>query len=227
MAKFESYKDYFYEGTEVLKNLLDIRDEKKLSDTERSLVSVRISEINQAPVKGNFDFKHLREINKFLFQDLYEWAGELRKCEMEKIDVFCLYSNLDYFANVIFSKLEQDNYFINFSDQEKITKLVDLFGDINALHPFREGNGRTQREFIEELAKVNGISLDLTQIGQNTMIDASHKSMSGDNTKLYDLFEECSKPISKELQIYYICNYCEPKLAKKLVNNVMGKNKKR
>lgn len=227
MAKFENYKDYFYDGTEILKNLLDIRDEKLLSDTERRLVSVRISEIANDPVKGEFDFKHLKGINRFLFQDLYDWAGELRKCEMEKRDVFCLYSNLEYFANEIFSKLKMDNYFINYQEEEKMVKLVDMFGDINALHPFREGNGRTQREFIEELAKINGINLDLTKIGQQTMIEASHRSMSGDNNMLYELFNECSKPISKELQIYYICHYCEPRLAKKLNDNLLGKSKNR
>ena len=230
MSKFENYKDYFYDNTEVLKNLLDIRDEKLLNDTERRLVSIRISEINkelECPVQGSFDFDHLKRINKFLFQDLYEWAGDLRKCEMEKIDVFCLYSNLEYFANVIFSKIKEENYYIDYDYDDKIAKLVDLFGDINALHPFREGNGRTQREFIEELAKVNGISLDLTRIGQNTMIEASHRSMNGDNSVLYELFKECSNPISLKYQIYNVCHYCEPRLQKKLNNNLLAKSKKR
>ena len=146
---------------------------------------------------------------------------------MEKIDVFCLYSNLEIFADNIFSKLAEENYFMDYPEEEKIKKLVELFGDINALHPFREGNGRTQREFVEELAKVNGINLDLTQIGQNSMIEASHRSMNGDNNKLLDLFKECSNPISVNYQIYNICHYCEPKLQKKLCNSVLNKSKKR
>lgn len=227
MEKFENYKDYFYEGSEILKNKMDISEEKLLSDTERRLVSLRISEISQSPIPGAFDFEHLKSINRYLFQDLYDWAGETRKCEMEKIDVFCLYSNIDFYANDIFSRLKRDGYFINHPYEEKIVKLADLFADINALHPFREGNGRTQREFIEELAKVNCINLDLTQIGQNTMIDASHQSMLGNNSKLHELFKECSKVISSQLQLYYIYNYCEPKLAKQLFDSVMTKGKKR
>ena len=221
MAMFENYKDYFYEGTEVLKNKLNIRDERDLNDKERSLVSLRVSQITESPVKGEFDFEHLKKINEYLFQDLYEWAGQLRKCEMSKSDIFCLYSNLEYFANSIFSRLKDDNYFMDLTESEKITKLVDLFGDINALHPFREGNGRTQREFIEELAKVNGINLDLTHISRENMIEASHRSINGDNGELFELFYGCSKPVSKEMQIYYICNYCEPKLAKRMIDTVM------
>ena len=228
--KYENYKDYFYEGTEVLRNKSGITDQQQLNDQERSVVALRISEISllsykKVPGMGSFDFDHLKAINRFLFQDLYEWAGEMRKCEMEKIDIFCLYSNLEYFANCIFEGLKKDEYFINLSYDEKISKLVDLFGDINALHPFREGNGRTQREFIEELAKVNGIKLDLTQIGQNKMIEASHRSMHGDNSYLLEMFNECSEPSSRELQLFSISNYCEPRLAKKLINSVLNKNK--
>ena len=223
--KFENYKDYFYDGTEVLMNKLDIRDQDELNNTERSLVSLRISELNQNPIPGNFDFEHLKSINKYLFQDLYEWAGELRKCEMEKGVIFCLYSNLEFFASSIFAKLQEDSYFISLSYDEKISKLVELFADINALHPFREGNGRTQREFIEELAKVNGVNLDLTKIGQQTMIQASYRSINGDNRQLADLFAECSSEMSKQMQLYNISTLCAPKLAKKLFNSVMNKGR--
>ena len=230
--KYENYKDYFYEGTEVLKNKSGITNQQQLNDQERSIVALRISEISlmsykQLPGMGNFDFNHLKAINRFLFQDLYEWAGEMRKCEMEKLDIFCLYSNLEYFANSIFEGLKKDEYYIDLSYSDKLSKLADLFGDINALHPFREGNGRTQREFIEELAKVNGIDLDLTHIGQIKMIEASHRSMYGDNSYLLEMFNEYSSPSSRESQLFSISNYCEPKLAKKLINRVLDKNKKR
>ena len=227
MKNFENYKDYFYDNTEILRNKLDIRDQEELNNKERSLVSLRISELNQNPIPGNFDFEHLKAINSYLFQDLYEWAGQCRKCEMEKAVIFCLYSNIEFFANSIFTKLQEDNYFINNTYGEKIAKLVDLFADINALHPFREGNGRTQREFIEELAKVNGINLDLTKIGQQTMIHASHQSINGNNSQLLDLFTEFSKPMSSQMQIYYISTLCNPKLAKKLINGIMNKGKTR
>ena len=227
MKNYENYKDYFYENTEVLRNILDIRDQQLLNNTERKLVSLRISELGQNPIPGSFDFNHLKAINRYLFQDLYEWSGESRKCEMEKMDIFCLYSNIDDYANEIFNGLKESNYFINCTYDEKIEKLADLFGDINALHPFREGNGRTQREFIEELAKINGVNLDLTQIGQKKMIEASHMSMLGDNSLLIELFNTCSSTISLQLQFYNIYNLCEPKLAKKLFDNDMSNNKKR
>ena len=64
----------------------------------------------------------------------------------------------------MFNKLKQDKYFINYDNDTKLDKLVELFADINALHPFREGNGRSQRLFIESLAKINRIYLDLTNV---------------------------------------------------------------
>ena len=77
------------------------------------------------------------------------------------------------------------------------------------------------------MAKVNGIDLDLTHIGQIKMIEASHRSMYGDNSYLLEMFNEYSSPSSRESQLFSISNYCEPKLAKKLINRVLDKNKKR
>ena len=227
MDNFEKKDDYFYENTKVLKNKLNILDKDLLKESEKKLTALRISELSTSPIVGDFDFEHLKKINYYIFQDIYEWAGQVRKSELAKLDLFCLYNNIDDFANSIFTGLQADKYFIEYDYDMKIAKLVELFGNINALHPFREGNGRTQREFIEELAKVDGINLDLTKIGQNTMIQASHRSMNGDNSQLEELFAELSSPMSLQMQLYYISTLCNPKLAKKLLNCVMSNNKKR
>ena len=74
--------------------------------------------------------------------------------------------------------------------EDKLNKLVQFFADINALHPFREGNGRTQRKFIEELAKINGINLNLTKVSEKDMIIASHDSINGHYEKLLNMFKK-------------------------------------
>jgi cell filamentation protein len=118
---------------------------------------------------------------------------------------------------LIFKKLKKENYFFRYVYDKKIDSLVELFSEINALHPFREGNGRTQREFIEELAKINGIYMDLTIIDKMDMIIASHESINGDYKKLTTMFKNCSKPIKKEDQLKYIELYCSKDLKTKLI----------
>ncbi len=199
---------YCYPDTDILINKLNIRNEKDLYDIERKLVSLRVDELIDNPIKGNFDFQHLKSIHKFLFQDIYKWAGVPRTCAIAKKDLFCLPEYINSYAEDVFGSLIHDKYFIGYNYNETIDKLVNLFSDINALHPFREGNGRSQREFIEELAKINGIDLDLTRVQKVDMIIASHEAVNGHNEKLYDLFTANANDLSKEEQIKYINLYC-------------------
>ncbi|MFA7515088.1 MAG: Fic family protein, partial [Bacilli bacterium] len=140
-----------------------------------------------------------------------------RTCAIAKNDLFCLPQYIDNYASDVFDKLNKEDYFITYVYDKKINSLVKLFADINALHPFREGNGRSQREFIEELAKINGIYLDLTVIDKMDMIVASHESINGDYEKLTTMFKNCSKPIKKEEQLKYIELYCSEDLKIKLL----------
>ena len=224
MEMFQKSDDYFYDGTKILKNKLDIHNKELLIESERKLSSLRISELINSPIQGNFDFEHLKKIHYYIFQDLYDWAGDTRRSELAKKDLFCLYDKIDIYAKEIFDNLKKEKYFIEYDNEIKIKKLVDLFSNINALHPFREGNGRTQRQFIEDLAKINGLELDLTRISQVDMIEASHQAMNGNNTMLEDLFSKYVRHISTQLQIYYIYNICNPRLAKTIFDDLF-KNK--
>ncbi len=86
------------------------------------------------------------------------------------------------------------------------------------MHPFREGNGRSQRVFIESLAKINGINLDLTNVSKMDMIVASHESINGDYEKLKDMFKNNSYILNKEERLKYINIYCPSEL-KKIIEN--------
>lgn len=236
--KFEKVSDYFYEDTYVLKNLLNIRDENILNEAERKLTSLRLAKLTNEPLRGWFKFEDLKAIHKYLFKDVYGWAGELRKCEINKSSLFCLFNYIEVEADAVFKKLYQEKLFINYDTKTTINKLVTLFADINAIHPFREGNGRTQRIFIENLARVNGIKLDLTRIPQQDMILASRRSMINDESLLQEWFIRCSIPskyqdmdinddrvfdiIQKpyEEQVKDIFKYCDPRLAKALISEL-------
>lgn len=209
---YEHTANYCYKDSDVLINKLNIKDEKVLEETERKLVYIRQGELHKKPIIGNLDFEHLKNIHKFLFQDLYRWAGEVRNCNIAKQDLFCLTQNIEAYANDIFSNLKRKNYFIGFPEEMLIEALVDLFCDINALHPFREGNGRTQREFILKVARINGINICFHQISRKEMIEASHESINGRNQLMKNIFLDNLQHIPKEKQILYINKYLSPQL---------------
>ncbi len=215
---YERTVDYCYKGTNVLINKLNITNDEELYNAEMELVSLRIYELNEKPLKGNFDFKYLKNIHKYLFQDVYKWAGEIRNCNIAKQDLFCLAKHIESFGNEVFDKLKKENYFVGYDSEETLCKLVELFADINALHPFREGNGRSQRIFIESLAKINGINLDLTNVMKIEMIIASHESINGDYNKLKEIFKNNSHTVSEKEKLKYINIYCSNKLKQFLTN---------
>lgn len=211
---YQRTANYCYKDTDVLINKLNITNDEDLFNAERELVSLRISEFNDCPIKGSFDFNYLKDIHKFLFQDVYSWAGNIRRCNIAKQDLFCLTENIKSYGNNIFSRLKKEKYYLNYDNETTLEKLAELFADINAMHPFREGNGRSQRMFIESLAKINGIYLDLTNVSKIQMIIASHESISGNCQKLIDLFKENSNAVDEEKKLEYINHYCSDKMKK-------------
>ena len=97
---------YCYPNSNVLKNKFNIRNQLKLFNIEKEFTSVRLQELQNKPIKGNFDFNHLKKIHKYIFQDVYDWAGESRTVEIGKGNLFCTVSCLQSYANLIFK-----NYF--------------------------------------------------------------------------------------------------------------------
>ncbi len=100
---------YCYPGSGVLKNKLGIQDEKKLREVERKLTAIRISDLIRKPIHGNFDLAHLCMIHFYIFQDLYTWAGELRKVDISKGNMFCRVLYLPAQAEVVFSAIQREN----------------------------------------------------------------------------------------------------------------------
>jgi len=135
---YEKTANYCYPNSNVLINKLNIKDDIGLSNYEGRLVSMRAGQLDVNPIKGNLDFSHLKALHKQLFQDIYHWAGDIRTCNIAKTDLFCLAQYIDSYANDVFSKLKRNNYFLNMPYKETVQALVELFADINALHPFRE-----------------------------------------------------------------------------------------
>ncbi|MDR1849838.1 MAG: Fic family protein [Zoogloeaceae bacterium] len=164
-----TYADpYIDPRTGIFYNKLGICNNEALSKAEFILSYQRAAQLEIHPVPGNFDMAHLRAIHKMLFQDVYPWAGELRTVEISKGQTqFCYVQMLEYGMNDIHKRLEKDNYLRNLGEIPFIEKSADFFGDVNALHPFREGNGRAIRIFIRQLAKQAGYDLNLKTLAQD------------------------------------------------------------
>lgn len=181
---------YCYQNTNVLKNKLNIHDFEKLQEAERKITMLRISDLIDVPIEGNFDLKHFKEIHKYIFQDIYDWAGEFRTVDIAKGNMFCKVQFIYIQAEEIFKKINlQSLESINYD--EFISKIAYYFSEINALHPFREGNGRTQREFIRELALKCGYKIDFSKISKEQMLEASMDSFLCEYGKMELLFKTC------------------------------------
>jgi len=186
---------YCYPGTAVLKNKLGIRNQEKLREVERKLTALRISDLIRKPIRGSFDLAHLCMIHFYIFQDLYTWAGELRQVDISKGNLFCRVEYLPSQAETVFGAVRGDNYLKDMDRETFVKRMAFHFSELNALHPFREGNGRTQREFIRELALYNGYAVDFHKAGQDEMFNASVDSFLCRYEKMEMLFDRCLRKI--------------------------------
>ncbi len=156
---FESYEAvnsiYCYPNSNVLVNKFDIHDNKKLASVEKKLVLLKLYTLMQNNNIGNFDIYHFLSIHKFLFEDIYPFAGKIRSEDIAKGSFrFAKWEYIEDQLRELLDKLAKDN-FKNLSKEDMAKKLAYYMSELNVLHPFREGNGRTIREFIRQLAFVN------------------------------------------------------------------------
>lgn len=152
---------YVDQRSGCLRNLLGIKDSEELSKAETALVVNRCYELEQASfdktVDKEFDFQDLKDIHKHLFQDIYGWAGQIREVNLAKGEThFLPHSLIEQGAICIFAELKQENYLKGLEPNNFSKNAGYYLGEINHIHSFREGNGRTQREFINQLAHNNG-----------------------------------------------------------------------
>jgi cell filamentation protein len=123
---------------------------------------------------GRFGFTHLKKIHKAIFGDLYEWAGQPRKHGFisKGQTIFCNAGFIDNEAKRIFNELAFDHKLRNLDFSQFVDRLVYYSSEINVLHPFREGNGRTLREFIRQLAAINGYSIRWQLVPPDVLLKA-------------------------------------------------------
>jgi cell filamentation protein len=191
MTSFSSqHKDpYCYENTQILINKKNIRDQDKLDKFERLYTAKRLYELNKKPIKGEFDLDHLKDIHRYIFQDIYDFAGKVRTVNIGKGIQFCPVPQIEpYFQYAVTERLKGLNYLNELNYKGFSETAAEIFAEVNIVHPFRDGNGRTQREFFRNLAIVNGFNINWEYINNQEMIQASKQSAIGSTKGLVEIF---------------------------------------
>ena len=168
---------YLLPGTDVLRNRCGITDAAVLADFELTASLVRVTELELRPVDGDFDLRHLCAIHRRIFGDVYDWAGVIRTVDIAKGMYFCRCDAIEGESRRVFGAIADDNYLVGLRRESFIIRLAELWGEVNALHPFREGNTRTQRVFFQQLALVAGWPIDWARIDYAAFIDVRYENL--------------------------------------------------
>ncbi|MBN9673091.1 Fic/DOC family protein [Roseibium aggregatum] len=189
MSRYTAQDDPLcYPGTQVLKNKAGLRDQDDLDQFETLMFLTRAEE--DLP-SGDLDFIHYRKIHHHFFQDVYEWAGEIRRIRTGKgNNWFCYPEYIGPEMERLFAELAQENHLTAISDLEEFSERAAYYiSEINAIHPFREGNGRCQLTFLTMLLRLSGWELNEDRLNPEPFMTAMVASFSG-----------CNNPLAQEIR---------------------------
>lgn len=189
--KIEGCQWNCYPDTTVLINKLDIRDQQELDALEKQITLLRGIQAEQETEFVNVDFEFYKTLHRTLFGDLYDWAGTLRTINISKKGtVFCDHTELERLGKLKFQRLASQNYLCGLPDSEFLSEVTELYHELNILHPFREGNGRTLRLFITLLVRSTGRDINFAECAPDMLIIAAVKAAQGDTSLLRNVFGE-------------------------------------
>lgn len=187
MTQSDPYTD---PATGVLFNLLNLADPAALAEAEREISFLRENHVRRAPLPGEFDFKHLSAYHRHLFGDIYEWAGTTRRVNIAKVGAFfASWLHVEPALRELFANLRKEHLLVGLDRSAFLTRFTHYFIEVNVAHPFREGNGRTQRAFFRHLAAHAGWGFDIATLVGTHYIEACNGGMVGDPGPLIELFD--------------------------------------
>jgi len=187
---------YCYEDSDVLKNLLGITDDNELQEAEQGLTELAAMDIDFSTPP--YDLDYLCNIHREVFEDIYEWAGEIRSIDISKGDTrFCNCTRIVPEANKQFQGLADANYFEDDSREELVAHVAELYVELNMTHPFREGNGRVQRILFEHIIINCGYEFSLEDVDAEEWIQANIAGVQCNYEPMIRIFGFC---IGNELE---------------------------
>jgi cell filamentation protein len=199
-----AHDPYCYPGTDVLRNMEDIRDRKALDRFEADAVAANLVALRRKPITGSFDIRRLQETHRRIFARIYPWAGEFRtgigmmaKNRSGFTVAYGPSSNVPGALDGVFAALNKENCLKGLDLDAFVKRIAYYYSELDAIHPFREGNSRTLRAFTADLASEAGHTLDWSQIGSS---EEARKSlyhardlavMRGDLSELIEILSTC------------------------------------
>ncbi len=201
----KEWNSYLYPNTDTLINKLEIKDHDELAEKDKEISFEKLVDLYINPIEGNFDAKHLKDIHRFLFSDLYEWAGEYRTVYMTKKDTyFAEVKDIETNLEEVLSALKERVKSVG-SKFELADVLAEYYINVQHVHPFREGNSRTIREFFRQfvleitpLLSTGPLELDLTEFDKE-VIATARETMA--KYFKYPIVEQFNKALKKPEEI--------------------------
>ena len=185
---------YLFKDVDVLANIPGIRDEKDLTLFEDAIADTAILEIEHFIHHQKINFKLWRNIHKVLFKEVYLWAGDLRTVGLSKGEsAFAQPAYIEANANRLFRELAEENELRGLEKDVFIKRLAHYYNELNALHPFREGNGRSLKLLLTEVALRSGYEINWGGVSRKENEEASIAGFYGDNSPFEQLFEKIVK----------------------------------
>ena len=182
---------YCYRDSNVLKNRFGLRDGAKLRAVEADISLLRQRELLENPVQGRFTASHLCRIHRYLLGDIYPFAGHFRREDIMKGTTrFLTHEEIPYRLTTLLGQLKAEHWLSNPSFDYFVERSAYYFAELNYIHPFREGNGRTTREFMRLLFLKNGYEVDWSAVPAEDLLDAMELSVY-DTRKLQDILQKC------------------------------------
>jgi cell filamentation protein, protein adenylyltransferase len=176
--------------TGVLFNKLGLRTQAELETAEREITHAALILLGESPAVPTYDLQHLQLIHRRIFADIYECAGEIRTVAITKGSLFCLPQHIEPAAEDIFGAMRGEDCLRGLGRDAFIARLAYYLGEVNALHPFREGNGRVQRAFFEQLTREAGFRIAWQRLDAARNLNASVATMRGDTGPMRTMLDE-------------------------------------
>jgi cell filamentation protein len=184
---------YLYPGTDILRNKENIQDAQELEAFERMATANRMETL---PERTPITTDGYCELHRYIFQDVYDWAGKTRSVDLARgDDLFCLAHFVKRELAKRFEAIRAENILRGLGADEFASRAAHHICELNAIHPFRDGNGRTQRAFLFVLGRQAGHAIHLEGINPQAWNDASRESFrTGDSRPMRDVIARAVEP---------------------------------
>jgi len=191
---------YFYPGTNVLRNKLGIRNERQLDRRISIRTAVRMAELARGPIRGEFDLLHLQRIHIYLLSDVFDWAGELRTSSTQPGGIEIPHEHPDHIeetAHELFAELAETEHLRGLDRDEFTHQLGAYWCDTSYLHPFRDGNSRSQAVFFDQLSREAGWAIDWREVNPDALQAARIFAVMDGGRTISDVITDAIRPATE------------------------------